>query len=38
MDTIAETLNAEGAAPRNGTAWYGSSVRNVLVRSGAMAS
>jgi len=38
MDTIAETLNAEGVAPRSDTAWYGSSVRNVLIRSGAMAS
>jgi site-specific DNA recombinase len=33
MDTIAETLNAEGVAPRSGSQWYGSSVRNVLVRS-----
>jgi hypothetical protein len=30
MDTIAETLNAEGVAPRSGAAWYGSSVRNIL--------
>lgn len=33
MDTIAEMLNAEGVAPRSGSQWYGSSVRNVLVRS-----
>jgi DNA invertase Pin-like site-specific DNA recombinase len=32
MDTIAETLNAEGAKPRIGLRWYGSSVRNVLLR------
>jgi DNA invertase Pin-like site-specific DNA recombinase len=32
MDTIAETLNAEGVSPRSGSAWYGSSVRNVLGR------
>jgi hypothetical protein len=38
MDTLADTLNAEGVGPRSGTAWYGSSVRNVLIRSGAMAS
>jgi hypothetical protein len=38
MDTIAETLNSAGIAPRSGTAWYGSSVRNVLIGSGAMAS
>jgi hypothetical protein len=38
MDTIAETLNVEGVAPRSGTAWYGSSVGNVLIRSGAMSS
>jgi DNA invertase Pin-like site-specific DNA recombinase len=38
MDTIAETLNAEAVAPRSGTAWYGSSVRNVLVRSRALTS
>jgi hypothetical protein len=37
MDTIAERLNAENITPRSGTAWYGSSVRNVLIRSGAMA-
>lgn len=35
MDTIAETLNAEGIAPRSGSQWYGSSVRNVLLRSAA---
>jgi site-specific DNA recombinase len=33
MDTIAETLNAEGVAPRSGTKWYGSSVRNILLRA-----
>jgi DNA invertase Pin-like site-specific DNA recombinase len=32
MDTIAETLNAEGTKPRKGSQWYGSSVRNVLLR------
>jgi site-specific DNA recombinase len=32
IDTIAETLNAEGTAPRKGSQWYGSSVRNVLLR------
>jgi DNA invertase Pin-like site-specific DNA recombinase len=35
MDTIAETLNAEGVKPRSGGAWYGSSVRNVLLREAA---
>jgi DNA invertase Pin-like site-specific DNA recombinase len=35
MDTIAETLNAEGIAPRMGNKWYGSTVRNVLLRAGA---
>jgi DNA invertase Pin-like site-specific DNA recombinase len=35
MDTIAETLNAEGVAPRSGSKWYGSSVRNVLLRAAA---
>jgi DNA invertase Pin-like site-specific DNA recombinase len=38
MDTIAERLNSEGITPRSGTAWYGSSVRNVLIRSGKMGS
>jgi DNA invertase Pin-like site-specific DNA recombinase len=33
IDTIAETLNAEGTAPRKGSQWYGSSVRNVLLRA-----
>ena len=32
MDTIAETLNGEGLKPRSGRQWYGSSVRNVLLR------
>lgn len=32
MDTIAETLNGEGLKPRSGRRWYGSSVRNVLLR------
>jgi site-specific DNA recombinase len=33
IDTIAETLNAEGIKPRSGSQWYGSSVRNVLMRA-----
>jgi DNA invertase Pin-like site-specific DNA recombinase len=33
IDTIAETLNAEGTKPRSGSQWYGSSVRNVLLRA-----
>jgi DNA invertase Pin-like site-specific DNA recombinase len=33
MDTIAERLNADGIAPRSGSLWYGSSVRNVLLRA-----
>jgi hypothetical protein len=32
MDTIAETLNAEGVAPRSGGQWYGSTVRNILLQ------
>jgi hypothetical protein len=32
IDTIAETLNADAIAPRKGSQWYGSSVRNVLLR------
>lgn len=32
VDTIAETLNAEGLASKTGGKWYGSSVRNVLLR------
>lgn len=32
MDTIADTLNGEGLKPRSGRQWYGSSVRNVLLR------
>jgi DNA invertase Pin-like site-specific DNA recombinase len=35
MDTIAETLNADGLKPRSGRFWYGSSVRNVLLRQSA---
>jgi site-specific DNA recombinase len=35
MDAIAETLNTEGVAPRSGSRWYGSSVRNVLMRAAA---
>jgi len=33
MDTIAETLNVEGVSPRSGSKWYGSSVRNILLRA-----
>jgi site-specific DNA recombinase len=33
MDTIAETLNSDGTKPRSGSKWYGSSVRNVLMRA-----
>jgi DNA invertase Pin-like site-specific DNA recombinase len=33
MDTIAERLNAEGTKPRSGGQWYGSTVRNVLLRA-----
>lgn len=36
MDTIAETLNSEGLKPRSGKQWYGSSVRNVLIRETAV--
>jgi DNA invertase Pin-like site-specific DNA recombinase len=32
VDTIAETLNAEGIGSKRGGRWYGSSVRNVLLR------
>lgn len=32
MDTIAETLNSQGIAPRNGDKWYGSTIRNILLR------
>jgi DNA invertase Pin-like site-specific DNA recombinase len=32
MDTIADTLNRQGLKPRCGRQWYGSSVRNVLLR------
>jgi len=34
VDTIAETLNAEGMKSKSGGKWYGSSVRNVLMREG----
>jgi hypothetical protein len=33
MDTIADTLSADGISPRSGLQWYGSSVRNILMRS-----
>ena len=32
VDTIAETLNSEGVLSKMGGRWYGSSVRNVLLR------
>ena len=32
VDSIAETLNAEGHKSKKGGRWYGSSVRNVLLR------
>jgi DNA invertase Pin-like site-specific DNA recombinase len=32
MDNIAETLNVEGVVPRSGSQWYGSTVRNILLR------
>lgn len=32
VDTIAETLNAEGMKSKTGGKWYGSSVRNVILR------
>jgi DNA invertase Pin-like site-specific DNA recombinase len=32
IDTIAETLNAEGLKSKTGGRWYGSSVRNVIIR------
>ena len=32
VDTVAETLNAEGLKSKTGGKWYGSSVRNVLLR------
>lgn len=35
MDTIAERLNSEGVKPRSGGQWYGSAVRNVLLRADA---
>jgi DNA invertase Pin-like site-specific DNA recombinase len=33
MDKIAEKLNDAGIKPRSGAKWYGSSVRNVLLRA-----
>lgn len=38
MDTIAEMLNSEGLKPRSGRQWYGSSVRNVLLRQSVTAA
>lgn len=35
LDRIAETLNAEGAKPKYGAKWYGSSVSNILKRNAA---
>ncbi|MEZ2346604.1 recombinase family protein [Terriglobus sp. RCC_193] len=32
VDKIAETINSEGLPSKNGGRWYGSSVRNVLLR------
>ena len=32
VDTIADTLNAEGLKSKSGGKWYGSSVRNVIMR------
>jgi len=32
VDTIAETLNVEGLKSKTGGKWYGSSVRNVILR------
>jgi DNA invertase Pin-like site-specific DNA recombinase len=32
VDTIAETLNSEGLRSKTGGKWYGSSVRNVILR------
>lgn len=37
VDTIAETLNAEGHKSKTGGKWYGSSVRNVILREQAKA-
>ena len=37
MDTIAETLNVEDVAARSGGQWYGSTVRNILLREAAPA-
>ena len=36
LDRIAETLNTEGAKPKYGVKWYGSSVSNVLKRNAAV--
>jgi site-specific DNA recombinase len=33
IDTIGETLNAAGVQPRSGGQWYGSTVRNILLRA-----
>jgi DNA invertase Pin-like site-specific DNA recombinase len=38
VDTIGETLNAEGLKSKTGGKWYGSSVRNVLLREQAKAA
>jgi DNA invertase Pin-like site-specific DNA recombinase len=38
VDTIAEMLNAEGLKSKTGGKWYGSSVRNVLMREQRMAA
>jgi DNA invertase Pin-like site-specific DNA recombinase len=38
VDTIAETLNAEGLKSKTGGQWYGSSIRNVLIREQRMAA
>jgi DNA invertase Pin-like site-specific DNA recombinase len=32
LDTLADTLNAEGVPTRTGGRWYGSTVRNILMR------
>ena len=37
MDTIADTLNVERLAARSGGQWYGSTVRNILLREAAVA-
>lgn len=38
VDTIAETLNVEGLKSKTGGRWYGSSIRNVLIREQRMAA